>query len=248
MTAAVRSEWIKLRSARSNVVLLTLAIVVPVAFTVLVCALPKKSDLTDSDTDLFSLTLAGTTIGLILFGVLGVLIIGQEYRHNTIRVTFTAQPRRRRVMGAKLITLALTAAVSGAAATGLSYVVGNAILTSRGFDILLPGTTQLRAAVGTVLLYILYAVCGLGLGAIIRATAGAITLLVVWPLIVETTLGAVVSSTRKYLPFNAASALTNTDTTRGSDMFTPWVGGAWFAGFVAILLLLGTLSVVRRDA
>jgi ABC-2 type transport system permease protein len=246
MTEAIRSEWIKLRSARSNVVLVILAVVVPVAFTVLLCYAPTKSNLEQSDH--FPLILVGTTIGLFLFGVLGVLVIGQEYRHSTIRVTFTAEPKRTRVMAAKVIALLLMGLVVGTIAAGLSYVIGNAILTSRGFDLLLPGSTQARAVIGTALLFALYALCGLGLGAIIRATAGAITLFILWPLIVETTLGALFSSTRKYMPFNAASALTDTDATRSTDMFTPWVGGAWFAGFVLLLLVLGTALVMRRDA
>jgi ABC-2 type transport system permease protein len=246
MTEAIRSEWIKLGSARSNLVLLILAVVVPVGLTVLVCYTPSKEHLTEHD--LFPLVLVGTTIGLFLFGVLGVLVIGQEYRHNTIRVTFTAEPKRGRVMAAKVVVLVVAGLAVGTIAAGLSYVLGSAILTSRGFDIPLAGSTQARAVIGTVVLFVLYALCGLGLGAIIRATAGSITLLVLWPLIVETTVGALISSTRRYLPFNAASALTDTTSARTNDMFTPWVGGAWFAGFVALLLIAGTVLVMRRDA
>jgi ABC-2 type transport system permease protein len=244
--AAIRSEWIKLRSARSNLVLLSLAVVLPIALTVLVCALPSKSDLNQTE-DIFSLVLAGAAIGVTLFGVLGVLVIGQEYRHSTIRVTFTAEPNRVRVMLAKVITLLVTGLIVGAIATGVSYVIGHAILTGRGFDLALAGSTQARAVVGAVLLFALYALCGLGLGAIIRAPAGAITLLVVWPLIVENIVGALLSGTKKWLPFNAGSALTNTDPTR-TDLLSPWAGGALFAGFVTLLVVIGTVVVLRRDA
>ena len=244
--AAVRSEWIKLRTARSSVVLLVLAVFGPIALTVLVCFAASKNDIEGEN--LMSLVLAGANLGSILIGVLGVLVIGQEYRHNTIRVTFTSEPRRLRVLGAKMLTIAVTALLAGAVAAGLSYVIGNAILTSRGLDITIEGTTQLRALVGVVVLYGLYALAGLGVGAIIRATAGAITLLVVWPVIIEPIIGALISSTHKYLPFIAASALVDTDQPRPDDLFSPWVGALWFAGFVALLLVIGSVLVSRRDA
>jgi ABC-type transport system involved in multi-copper enzyme maturation permease subunit len=227
-------------------VLLALSVLGPIALTVLICFAASKSDIQDED--LLSLVLAGTAVGSILAGVLGVLIIGQEYRHSTIRVTFTSEPRRARVMVAKVVTITAATVVAGAVAAGVSYVIGNAILTSRGLDIRIDGTTQLRAVVGVVILYGLYALAGLGLGSIIRATAGAITLFVVWPLVIEPIIGALISPTHKYLPFIAASALIDTDRPRPHDVFTPWVGALWFAAFVALLLVIGTVLVWRRDA
>ena len=179
MTDAIRSEWIKLRSARSNLVLLILAAAVPIALTLLLAFTVQPEDLTAEDT--FDLVLVGDYIGQLLIGVLGVLVIGQEYRHTTIRVTFTADPNRGRVMTAKALVVAATGLVVGGVATLFSYVLGNAILTSRDMELVLEGSTQLRALAGAVILFALYGLVGLGLGAIIRATAGAITLLVVWP-------------------------------------------------------------------
>ena len=183
MTDAIRSEWIKLRSARSNFVLLILAAAIPVALTLLLAFTVQPEDLTAEDT--FDLVLVGDYIGQLLIGVLGVLVIGQEYRHTTIRVTFTADPNRGRVMTAKALVVAATGLVIGGVTTFFSYVLGNAILTSRDMELVLEGSTQLRALAGAVILFALYGLVGLGLGAIIRATAGAITLLVVWPVVVE---------------------------------------------------------------
>ena len=80
MIDAIRSEWIKLRSARSNLVLLILATAVPVALTLLLAFTVQPEDVTAEDT--FSLLLVGDNIGQLLLGVLGVLVIGQEYRHD----------------------------------------------------------------------------------------------------------------------------------------------------------------------
>lgn len=247
MRNAIRSEWIKLRTARSNLVLLLLAAAVPVAFTILITATVRSSDVEDQDR--FSLLLAGVTIGYLLIAVLGVLIIGQEFRHTTIRVTFTAEPRRARVMAAKALVVAATALVVGVIATVFSYAIGNAIMTSRGLDVTLAGSTQARAMVGSVLLFALYGLVGLGVGSIIRATAGAITLVVVWPLIVESIIKGLLPKIGKWLPFNAGSQLTSTDTTiNSSEALSPRAGGLVFLIFALVLLVVGTALVSRRDA
>ena len=243
----MRSEWIKLRTARSNLVLLILAATVPVVFTLLITLSIPETDLDEND--LFGLLLAGAHIGYILLGVLGVLVIGQEYRHNTIRVTFTADPRRGRVMMAKSIVVLATGLVVGAIATVFSYALGNAVLTSRGLDIPLDGGTQARAAAGSVLLFALYGLVGLGLGAIIRATAGAITLLIVWPIIAEGLIGGFFPKIGRWLPFMAGDQLTSTrsslDTT---EALSPRSGGLVFTVFALVVVLIGAVFVTRRDA
>ena len=247
MRNAIRSEWIKLRTARSNLVLLLLSAAVPVAFTILITATVRSSDVEDQDR--FSLLLAGVTIGYLLIAVLGVLVIGQEFRHTTIRVTFTAEPRRTRVMAAKALVVVATALAVGVIATVFSYAIGNAIMTSRGLDVTLAGSTQARAIVGSVLLFALYSLVGLGLGSIIRATAGAITLVVVWPLIVESIIKGLLPKIGKWLPFNAGSQLTSTDATiNSSEALSPRAGGLVFLIFALVLLAVGTVLVSRRDA
>src|SRR4029453_1197034 len=141
--------------------------------------------------DRFSLLLAGATVGYLLIGVLGVLVIGQEFRHTTIRVTFTAEPHRGRVMVAKAFVVIVTGLVVGVFATVFAYAIGNAIMTSRSQDVTLAGSTQARAIFGSVVLYALCAPVGRGGGGFRGATAGAIALVVVWPVIVESIIKSV---------------------------------------------------------
>jgi ABC-2 type transport system permease protein len=244
MINAIRSEWIKLRTARSNLVLLVLAMVLPIALTLLLSLTISRTDAAPSD--VVDITLAGTHLGGYLFGVLGVLVIGQEYRHTTIRVTFTAEPLRLRVMLAKVIAVASAGLVVGTISTLAPYGLGRAIFNSRDIHMSTPGGTQIRAIAGSVILFVLLGLCGLGLGAIIRATAGAITFLIVWPVVVEPILYGFVHAIRKWLPFNAGSRLVSTS--RGDEGLSPWAGGAFFAGFVLLLVAVGTALVVRRDA
>jgi len=153
------------------------------------------------------------------------------------------------VMAAKALVVAASALVVGVIATVFSYAIGNAIMTSRGLDVTLAGSTQARAIVGSVLLFALYGLVGLGGGSIIRATAGAITLVVVWPLIVESIINGLLPKIGKWLPFNAGSQLTSTDATiNSSEALTPRAGGLVFLLFALVLLVIGTALVSRRDA
>lgn len=247
MIHALKSEWIKLHTARSNVVLLILALTVPLAITVLLTATIPIDDL--GEENLFDLVLVGAGIGYILLGVLGVLLIGQEYRHTTIRVTFTADPHRVRVMTAKAVVIVATGLVIGAVVTVFSYAIGNAVLTSRGLDITLDGGTQTRALVGSTLLFALYGLIGLGVGAIIRAPAGAITFLVVWPILVENIISAFFPEVGRWLPFTAGIQLISTsETVDATEAMSPRAGGLWFAVVGLAVVAIGSLRVARSDA
>ena len=85
MTAVIHSEWIKLRSVRSNLIVLTVAVLLAVGVAIIVAIVADPSP--DND---ITLATGGVQIANLLFGILGVQIIGQEYRFNTIR------PRTRR--------------------------------------------------------------------------------------------------------------------------------------------------------
>jgi hypothetical protein len=247
VTDAIRSEWLKLRTARANLVLLLLALLVPVLLTALVTGTAPLDTLPDdTPANRFSLAIAGTGIGNTLLTVLGVLVIGSEFRHSTIRVTFAAVPRRLRVHAAKIVTVAAVGLVVGVVGVGSSYVVGAAILGGRGHGVSLDDPGNVRSVLGGVLLAVLMGLVGLGVGTILRATAGAITLVVVYPVIVEALLVTFVPSVGKYLPFAAGMALHSPDGTK--DVLSPLVGGAFFVAFTAILLVIAGALLKRRDA
>jgi ABC-2 type transport system permease protein len=244
---AVLSEWIKLRTARSNLVLLVLALIVPVLITALAAgATPLDSLPDDTPANRFSLAISGTGIGHTLLAVLGVLVIGSEFRHNTIRITFSAVPRRLRVHGAKSVTVAAVGLVVGAVGVLSSYVVGAAILGARDHGVSISDAGVTRALLGAVLLAGLTGLVGLAVGTIVRATAGAITLIVVYPVVVEALFVGLLPSVGKYLPFAAGAALQSPDGT--DDVLSPVAGGAIFLAFAVVLLAVAGALLTRRDA
>jgi ABC-type transport system involved in multi-copper enzyme maturation permease subunit len=89
----------------------------------------------------------------------------------------------------------------------------------------------------------------LGLAAIIRHTAGAITGLVavvfIIPIVTQLLPDSIQRDFARYLPANAGSAITNVVQT--SDSLGPWTGYAVFLGWVAIVIGIGYYMLRKRD-
>jgi ABC-2 type transport system permease protein len=246
VTALVRAELIKLRTVTGNVVLLIIAVAVPLGFSVLIPIIVPKSEIGDlTPNSMFGLALAGLNIAWILVGVIGVQTITQEFRF-TARLTFSAEPRRPRVLVAKVLTVTMGGLAIGAVVVTFGLVVGGALLRARDlpFDTSWPGFW--RAAVGSIIVTALYGLVGLGLGAILRSPAAAITIYLIWVLVVDGILYAVLPKIGQFSPFTAGSQLSALEPP--DPGLGPLWGGLLFAGFAVALVVVGTLQVTRRDA
>ena len=108
--------------------------------------------------------------------------------------------------------------------------------------------------VGAIALYaVLAAVLGVGVGALLRASAGAVALLLLWPLVAEPMLGNlpnISSEVGPYLPF------ANAFTFIGVQWLYPYYAMPWgelgsivyFAGVAAAVFVAALVTVNRRDA
>jgi hypothetical protein len=245
---AIRSEWIKLRTTRSSMVLWAIALAVPVLLGVLVAVSIPVDSLRTDDTvaNRFALVVSGLATSHVLLAVLGALAIGTEFRHGTIRVTFAADPLRRRVFGAKAVVVFAVGLVTGVVGSLSAFFVGAAILGGRGHGVSLsdPGVT--RALAGSIAVAALYSLIGLGIGTIVRATAASISILVIWPVLIEALIVGFLPSVGKFFPFQTAAALSSPN---GADrVLGPVPGGLLFVLFVAIALVVGDVLLERRDA
>jgi ABC-2 type transport system permease protein len=198
-------------------------------------AVPDAHNLTD-------LTV-GVSLACLLFGVLGVQVIGQEYRFNTIRPTFTAAPRRLPVVLAKLIVVCASCGIVAAVMVAFCWVVGSTMLDAFTVD----GVDQ-RAALGIVLFGALWTAAGLGVGAIVRQPIAGILILVAESLILESIIGAVFESTQKWLPFANGLQMTYRADGEAESLQSVLNGGIYFAVFCVILVAIGAILVQRRDA
>ena len=169
------SEWTKLRSVRSTYWALIVAAVVSVAGSAL-AALPAGKGAPLPDPVAFSF-IGWAEYPVLAVGILGVLTFTSEYATGQIRTTFTAVPRRLAVLAAKTAVVAALALVFGELLAVASFSLTQAILSRHGQGVALshPGVPGAVLAAGFVLVVV--AVTGVGLGAAIRHTAGAIAVL-----------------------------------------------------------------------
>lgn len=244
MIDAIRSEWIKFRSVRSTLVLLGTGGLITIAFALLIA-----NDIGGEDR-VFHLTdvSAGSNIASYLFGALGVQIIGQEYRFNTIRATFAARPDRLRVLTAKIIVVSAAVAVMVVLMLLVSAAIGTAMLDPFVID----GIDR-RAALGTVLLAVGWTLAGLALGAILRQPIAGIIILLVEGAVVEGIVAGLFRWTIPWLPYlNGSRMAVRNEAPHPGDPFfdvrSPLEGGIYFFVIVAILLGIGAILVKRRDA
>lgn len=166
------AEWLKLRSVRSTYLILLIAVAGTVAVGLIATARAKVDS--PGYFDAVEISLSGAVISQLAFGVLGVLAITTEHTTGMIRTTFAAVPRRRAVLAAKATVTGLVALVTGEVISFGTFLLGQRELSSAHLNVGLGDPGVLRAVAGAGFYLFVMTVVGLGLGTIIRHTAGAI--------------------------------------------------------------------------
>lgn len=248
----LRSEFCKLRSVRSTYWTLFAAVVFNVGLAALeAIILPGHLSAHDKATlDAVRVSLGGIHLSQIAFGVLGVLVITSEYGTGMIRTTLSAVPQRRLMLGAKAIVFAVTALIVGVVASFAAYFVFQAFLSGDGLRSSIGDPGVLRAVIGGGLYLTVIGLFGLGVGAIIRVSVGAISALfgvVFVPQILAQLLPQSWQSTiGPYVPMEAGSQIFSLH--RESGNLGAWSGFGVFCLYAAVALGVGFFLINRRDA
>lgn len=252
MTRVLQAEWTKLQTVPSTRWALLALLAGTVLITALVCATASSGgcapDTCDDHVVVYSLN--GIFVGQIAVVALGVMAIGSEYGTGMIRTTFAAEPRRRRVLAAKGLAVGALALAAGLATAVLSYLAGGALLSGNGYPslALLDGLEP----IAVIALYLTaLGLLSLGVGALLRSTAGAITFvlsLLLLPLIVAPLLGERTGETLLDVAPGSAG-LTFMRNIDRVDAVTPaeWagLGVMWLWALAALTLALWLIG--RRD-
>jgi hypothetical protein len=177
------SEWIKLRSVRSSYLTLLFAAVAAVGVGYLVTRSQAThwATMSAQDKAMFDpLNDSFTGLGLaqLAFGVLGVLAISSEYTTGLIRTTFAAGPRRRAVISAKAAVVGAVTLAVGELIAFATFFAGQQALSAGHLNVTLAHPGALRGVLAAGFYLAVMAWVGLGLGAVIRHTAGAITAMI----------------------------------------------------------------------
>jgi ABC-type transport system involved in multi-copper enzyme maturation permease subunit len=248
----MRSELCKLRSVRSTY----WALLAALAFNVVLAALlaiflPGQLSAHEKATlDTTRVSLGGMHLSQVAFGLLGVLVISSEYSAGTIRATLAAVPQRRLMLAAKTIVFAATALIAGILSCFAAYFVFQAFVSAGSLSTSLADPGVLRAVVGGGLYLTALGLFGLGLGAIMRSSAGAVAtllgLLFVPPILLELLPHSLKESLNPYVPMEAGSAIFSVHHDAGT--LRPWAGFGVFCVYVAVALACAFVLIKRRDA
>jgi ABC-2 type transport system permease protein len=250
------SEWTKLRSLRSTrwALFVTLLLIVGIGLLTCIVFEARWPNLSPEDKFRFLLhrlriNLAGVGIAQLSVGVLGVLVITGEYSTGMIRSTFSAVPRRLPVLWAKVAVFAAVTFAVTLPAVLVVFFAGQSILSSRHIQIAFSHPGVPRAVIGAALVLTVMGIFGLGLGAIVRHTAGGIVTLVGIMFVLPPILGLLPTSwsnaINPYLPSSAADVLW-TITPEGHTL-SPWAGFAVFCGYAAASIGIAAVLLLRRD-
>jgi ABC-type transport system involved in multi-copper enzyme maturation permease subunit len=210
-------------------------------------------------------TLVGAFAGLIAVAVVAALFITAEYRRGLIRTTLAASPRRGRVLAAKAIVVASVTFVVGLAAAIVAVTVGNQVESAKGFRVFpVTGLTEIRVMAGTAALLAVGAVFALGVGALLRRSAVAVTAVIVgivlpyilamasvlpvgaadWLLRLTPAAGFAIQQSVSAYPQVTGLYVPNS----GYFPLSPWAGFAVLCAYAAGALGLATFLLRRRDA
>lgn len=252
------SELTKIRSVRSTVWSLISYVVVTVGLTALLTWLtvhavntgqaPPSSVTNDPASFILG---TGLSFGQLAIVVLGALTMTTEYSTGVIRASVLAVPRRLRILAAKCIVFAALIFVVTEIISFASFFIGRAIIHSVApVSLSDPGVT--RAVVGTGLYLTVLGLFALALGALIRHSAGAITISIGLVLVVGPLLALLDSydwgrHLHGWFPTVAGSAIVSVHQA-SRQVLSPWQGFAVFCGWTALLLIIGGLLLRRRDA
>ena len=256
LTAVVnvlRSEYCKLRTVRSTVWTLFIAVAsnVGVALLLAIFVSGRLSAHEKATVDVVRLTLGGLHISQVAMGVLGVLVISSEYSAGMIRATLSAVPRRRLVLAAKTAVLTVVSLVIGIASSFAAYFVFQAARSGTSLSATLGDPGVLRAVAGGGLYLGVIGLFGLGLGAIIRAPAGAIAALLgvmfVLPLLSDLLPHSWQTSVGAYLPLNAGGQIYIASHFDPNSL-APWTGLGVFCLYALAALATGFFLINHRDA
>jgi ABC-2 type transport system permease protein len=247
-------ERIKLFSTRSPWWCIALAAVIMFGFSALVMALSSGEEIPLT----VSATQFGYGLALNVILVMSVIAVTTEYRTGTIKATFMAVPNRTAALLAKAALVALVSGVVGEVIAFGAYGIGRLIKPNA--DLAIDTAAEWRFVAGVGLVFALSSVIAISVGALVRHTAGAIAILLVWTMLVEGLVGIIPrvgDDIQRWLPWIQANHFLTSGSgepagegpSLGLDMpFGPWGALAYVAGFTALIMVLALVAVERRDA
>ncbi|MEU1802450.1 ABC transporter permease subunit [Streptomyces sp. NPDC019937] len=255
VTDALRSEWMKIRTLRSTAysLLVTIGLGVGLGLLFSAAGAARYDAGTAADRAAFDPTAASVKsyiLAQLPLGQLGVLTVTSEYATGMIRTSLTSVPRRTRLLAAKAAVFAVVALVVGQVVGFAAFLVGQPVLGAKGVpNASLGDPGVFRAVIGCGLYLAAIGLLGVALGTLLRATAGALAVLVSTTLLIPVISTAFPESwadvVATWWPTNAGSQIMAVRT--DPDRLGPWAGYGVLLASVAVVVTMAFVVFRRRD-
>ncbi|WP_019070973.1 ABC transporter permease subunit [Streptomyces hokutonensis] len=232
------SEWIKIRSLRSQLASLATIPAVTALFSAL-----SSSDTGGDDFDPLFAVFFGASFGQIAAIAFGTAAVSAEFQGGALRLSLAAVPRRGRWFAAKATAIAVPVLAVGLVTGVVTLLVGKAVLGAKADA--LGWAEQVRGVVGCAVYLTLMALFAAGLTALLRSSAATLGILIPFLLIVSFVIGDMSNNIADLLPDRAGQVVLHAT---WDGAMGPWTGLAVTALWTAAALAAGALSVRRRDA
>jgi ABC-2 type transport system permease protein len=191
--------------------------------------------------------------------VLAILIVTNEYQHQTATTTFLTTPHRTSVVLAKFATSMIAAAYFWVITTVLDLIVGSIYFPLDGLRSHLGDWSVIRAILINLMVFALWGVFGVGIGVLFRNQIGAV--------VTSILLYVVGSSVAQILAFIIHQFWIKHDWVLTAQVIVParaaeiavaplktypqsppeWVGAAVLVGYGLLFGIIGTLIMRKRD-
>ena len=241
MTGQLRSELLKQRSTETTLFLF-LAMIGFVALAVTMHVIALSPARLSTNANQLSVFEVGTRAGMIFAALAGALAITTEIRHGTIRPTFLVEPRRSPVIAAKLFVGGLVGIIYGLLAEGLMAAAASIAFSVRGIPNELTGGDYARVLLGGAAAAALWAILGVGIGALVRNQVGTLVGILSWMFLVETVSEGFVPGAAKLMPGGAGLSLAGNE-----HKLSIAVAAVLLVAYAAAASTAGWIATLRRD-
>jgi len=252
MTNLLRAEWRKVTTIKlwwgmllGAMALTALGVVAQIASNGVrgSVALPVSAAATQKD-------IASSASSAYLFSiVVGIILVTTEFRHFTSRPTFLIEPRRGRVIVAKMLISAVVGVVYGVVCAATAVAIMVPWLAAKGVTILWISGGVLESLSSAIVVIAIFAVVGIGAGVLVRNQIAAVIAALAYLFVIEPLIQIipVIKNAYPYLPGAAATAITGGRTRGGVSLLDAWQGGLVLLGYGVAFAVAGWILTIRRD-
>lgn len=261
---ALAYEWARLRTLRSTWWIAAVAVAVTAVVTwgyASVAVGVGDIGIAVGPAEAVVMVIGKSSFAPLAAGLIGVLAVGGEYRHRTLRTTVLVTPDRTTAITAKAVTVAAFAIAIGVASLAVSWAVGAAVLAGR-IDLGAPAGLLAGFHAAYLLQVAGWALIGLALTVAARSQVIGLLAIVLVPNVIEPLFGSIgmlsgqdwLARIGAYLPFSAGQAMTDIAGSTSAALLAdggaradPLIAALVFATAVAGLAVYALNDFRRQD-